>query len=405
MNSLVAGDDLVAAIGSETATALDGVQLYRYKTPSHDVSATHVFARRFDMECRRAEQVLFAASALSASGFTPDVVVAHCGWGENLPLRVAFPRAKLVIYCEYFYRPEGQDVHFDSEHARLGIDGLAGVQCGNASTLIALAECDMGISPTRWQHSTYPKEFQGKIHVVHEGVDVERVRPNPFARFELPGGRKLTREQEVVTYVSRSLEPMRGFHIFMRAVAEILNARPRAEIVIVGGETPSYGPSAPDGANWKAFCLDEMLPSIDLSRVHFIDRLPYEQYLALLQVSSAHVYLTYPFVLSWSLIEAMAAGCVIIGSDTEPVREAITRDVNGVLVSFHDSKAIARAVIAVLADPAQYAHLGVAARETAIRDYDKRICVPEALRLLSMDVVDPAARPGAGVSPPPEPSH
>jgi glycosyltransferase involved in cell wall biosynthesis len=183
----------------------------------------------------------------------------------------------------------------------------------------------------------------------------------------------------------------------MRAAAEILKARPHAEVVIVGVERPSYGPSPPDGTNWKRFCLNETLASIDLSRVHFIDRLPYEQYLTLLQISSAHVYLTYPFVLSWSLIEAMAAGCVIVGSDTEPVREAITHEVNGVLASFHDSNAIARAVTAILAQPAAHAHLGVAARETAIRNYDERKCVPEALRLLNMNTLDPAAA-GAGNS-------
>jgi glycosyltransferase involved in cell wall biosynthesis len=201
----------------------------------------------------------------------------------------------------------------------------------------------------------------------------------------LPGGRKLTRDKEIVTFLSRSLEPMRGFHIFLRAVPEILRARPRAEIVIVGDEKASYGPGAPDGTNWKTFCLNEMLPELDLSRVHFLDRLPYDNYLSLVQISSVHVYLTYPFVLSWSLIEAMSASCTIVASDTAPVREVIEDGKSGILVPFHESAAVAEAVIAVLSEPSHYASFGRAARQTVAERYDERICVPEALRLLGVE--------------------
>ncbi len=374
----------VAAIGAEGSRSLESVRLQRYRMPAFDVSSTHVLARRFDVECRRAEQVLYAATTLAASGFVPDCIVAHCGWGENIPLRAAFPKAKLIIYCEYFYRPEGQDVHFDPEQPRFGIDGLAGLQCNNASTLIALSECDLGISPTNWQRSTYPKEFRDKIRVVHEGVDLQKICPDPLAQFVLPGGLKLSKDREVVTFLSRSLEPMRGFHVFLRAVPEILRARPSAEIVIVGNEKASYGPGAPDGTNWKTFCLKEMLPTLDFSRVHFMDRLPYDKYLALLQVSSVHVYLTYPFVLSWSLVEAMAVGCTIVASDTAPVREAIEDDITGILAPFHDSEAIAAAVVAILADPSRYANLGPAARAVVAERYDMRKCIPIALRLLGI---------------------
>jgi glycosyltransferase involved in cell wall biosynthesis len=352
--------------------------------PKADLSATHPFARRFDMECRRAEQVLVAANALAASGFKPDYIIAHCGWGEHIPLRSVFPRAKLIIYCEYFYRSEGQDVHFDPEQAPYGIDGLIGLRCQNASTLIALAECDLGLSPTQWQKSTYPEEFHDKILVAHEGVDTNRIRPNPLAKFTLLGGRVLTRNDEVVTFASRSLEPMRGFHIFLRAVPEILARRPEARVVIVGAEEASYGPNAPDGDDWKTFCLNEVSPSLDFSRVHFLDRLPRDRFLEFLQVSSAHVYLTYPFVLSWSLIEAMSAGCQIVASDTAPVREVITHDNQGLLVPFRDSAAVAEAVIELLANPDRHAGLGKAARQVAVERYDTRKCVLESLELLGM---------------------
>jgi glycosyltransferase involved in cell wall biosynthesis len=374
----------IAAIGCETATAMPGVNLRRYRMPSADLSSTHSFARRFDIECRRGEQVLFVANALAASGFEPDFVLAHCGWGENLPLRSVFPKARLIIYCEYFYRPSGQDVHFDPEQAPFGIDGLTALRCQNASTLIALADCDLALSPTLWQKSTYPTEFHDKIRVAHEGVDTRRIRPDPLARFALIGGRVLTRNDEVVTYASRSLEPMRGFHIFLRAVPEILRRRPEAHVVIVGAEEASYGPSAPDGVDWKTHCLNEVSPSLDFSRVHFLDRLPRDRFLALTQVSSAHVYLTYPFVLSWSLIEAMSAGCRIVASDTQPVREVIEHDHAGILVPFRDSAAIADAVVELLAHPERHVHLGENARQVAVDGYDVRKCVPAALELLGM---------------------
>jgi glycosyltransferase involved in cell wall biosynthesis len=250
--------------------------------------------------------------------------------------------------------------------------------------LIALSECDLGISPTRWQRSTYPREFQDKIRVVHEGVDTQKIRPNPYAQFKLPGGRILGADNDVVTFTSRSLEPMRGFHIFLRAVPEILRARPEAEVVVVGSENASYGPNAPDGADWKSYCLKEILPELDLSRVHFLDRLPYKDFMTLLQVSSTHVYLTYPFVLSWSLIEAMSAGCKIVASDTSPVREVIEHDQNGLLTPFLDSRSIAESVVAILSNPERYSHLGEAARRTAIDLYDKRVCIPKALEWLGI---------------------
>ena len=185
------------------------------------------------------------ASALAASGFIPDFILAHSGWGETLPLRAIFPKARIIIYCEFFYRSEGQDVHFDPEGPRLGVDGVAALQCKNASSLIALAEADAGISPTRWQRSTFPKEFQDKIEVVHEGVDLASVRPDPTAQLALPGGKVLTRTDEIVTFASRNLEPARGYHVFLRALPAILRARPNAQVVIAGGDGNSYSHAPP----------------------------------------------------------------------------------------------------------------------------------------------------------------
>ncbi len=374
----------VVAIGSETARPMSNVKLYCYRSPAFDVSATHPFARRFDAECRRATAVLYVLSELRASGFEPGLIVGHCGWGETLPLRSVFPKARIAIYCEFYYRPEGQDVHFDPEGPQLGVDGIVALHCKNASTLLSLAEADLGLSPTEWQKQTYPPEHQAKIHVVHEGIDEIRLRPDPGARFLLPNGEILNHGQEVVTFVARNLEPMRGYHIFMRALPKILSARPEAQIVIVGGDGVSYGASPPEGKSWKSIYLDEVADRVDLARIHFLPQLPYDDYVALLQVSRAHVYLTFPFVLSWSLVEAMALGCVIVASDTAPVREAITHDLNGLLTPFHDPDALAAIVARVLADPDAFAHLGRAAHATATGRYAKSICVAEALARLGL---------------------
>lgn len=374
----------VAAIGAEGAQPLPNVDLRRYRMPAFNVAQTHPFARRFDVECRRATEVLYALSELRASGFEPDLIIGHCGWGETLPLRSVFPKARIVIYCEYYYRADGQDVHFDPEGPELGVDGLVTLHCKNASTLLSLAEADLGLSPTEWQRQTYPTEFRGKIKVVHEGVDGDRLRPDEQARFALPGGSELHRGQEIVTFVARDLEPMRGYHSFIRALPKILALRPGAQAVIVGGEGVSYGASPPKGTSWKSVYLDEVAADLDLSRVHFLPRLPYDDFVRLLQVSSVHVYLTVPFVLSWSLVEAMALGCVIVASDTAPVREAIAHEVEGLLTPFHDPVALAEKVASVLASPSDFHHLGEAARATALARYAKDSCLERALSLLGL---------------------
>ncbi|MEQ1616505.1 MAG: glycosyltransferase [Hyphomicrobiaceae bacterium] len=364
----------VAAIGSRGASEMERVKLQRYEVMPADLSETHPFARRFDVECRRAEQILYAATALIKQGFTPNVVIAHCGWGETLPLREAFPRARIITYCEFYYRSQGLDVNFDPEFGYLGVDACVGLQLKNAATLLSLIESDDGIAPTLWQRSTYPTELQSKITVLHEGVDINAVRPDANAVLTLPNGRRLARGQEIVTFVARNLEPLRGYHIFMRAVPEILRQRPNAQIVIVGDDKVSYGAAPPPGRNWKTIFRDEVAARIDPNRVHFLGPLPYASYLKMLQVSSVHVYLTYPFVLSWSMIESLSAGCVVIGSDTGPLHEVIDGQ-NGMLVPFFDIEGLAGRVCHVLANQRAYDPMRAAARATAVNRFSLDACV------------------------------
>lgn len=373
----------VRAIGADGARASHGITLHRYQFQSAQAAETHPFARRFDMECRRAEQALYAASMLASTGFRPDVIVAHSGWGEALPLRAVFPDARIGIYCEYFYRAKGSDVNFDPEFPGLGVDGLVGLSARNAMNLLALADADFALAPTEWQKSTFPTEYADKIAVIHEGVDSDLVCPDAYATFRLPDGSVVTREDEIVTFVARNLEPLRGYHILMRALPEILRARPKARVLIVGGFGVSYGARPPAGQSWHQIFLDEVKDRIDLSRVHFLGHLPYAAYLDVLRISAAHIYLTYPFVLSWSCLEAMAAGCTIVASDTDPVREVIQHGQDGLLVPFHSPTKLAETVIEVLREPESFALLGEAARRRVLARYDTaRICLPATIRLL-----------------------
>jgi glycosyltransferase involved in cell wall biosynthesis len=371
----------IAAIGATASRPMNGVDLRKYSLTDVDVSTTHPFARRFDFECRRAEQVLYALSALSSSGFAPDLIMAHPGWGESLPLRTIFPKARILLYCEFFYAAQGRDVGFDVEFPETGADGHVALHLKNAATLLGLLDSDGGVSPTQWQRSTFPQEFQNKITVIHEGIDVDVAKPAPEATFRLPSGRELRRQDEVVTFVARNLEPLRGYHTFMRAIPQIMARRPYAEVLVIGGDGTSYGRSPPPGTTWKAKFLEEVADRIDMARLHFTGPLPYCDYLRALQVTSAHIYLTYPFVLSWSLMEALSVGCVVIGSDTAPVREVINGE-NGILVPFFDKDQLADHVIEVLAHPRRFRAMRARARKTIVQHYNlNRICLPKMISL------------------------
>jgi glycosyltransferase involved in cell wall biosynthesis len=379
-------DVRVAAIGAATSKSIEGVRLFKYVLSDVDTSVSHPFARRFDLECHRAEQVIYALTNLASSGFVPDVIIAHPGWGETLPIRTFFPKARFIVYCEFFYGSADRDVGFDPEFPGVGMDGHVSLQLKNAASLLALSECDAGLAPTFWQRATFPGIFRDKITVQHEGVDTLIVKPAANASFRLPSGKLLTAKDELVTFVARNLEPLRGYHVFMRALPRIMAERPNAEILLIGGHGTSYGAPPSTGTTWKSLFLDEVAGQIDLKRVTFAGYLPYEDYLRALQISSAHVYLTYPFVLSWSLLEAMSAGCLVIGSDTAPVREVLGNE-NGILVPFFDTGQLADRIIDALAHRERFRKLRAAARQTILDKYDlAQTCLPALVNLVRGDV-------------------
>lgn len=322
---------------------------------------------------------------LKKAGFTPDIVIAHPGWGEALYVKDVFPHTALLSLFEFFYHADGVDANFDPEYP-LSLDGRARIRTRNALHLLNLAACDAGVSPTHWQKSLHPAEFHPAISVIHEGIDTRTAAPNPRQTFALPTGKVLTHADEVITYVSRNLEPYRGFHQFLRAVEEICKRRPNAEIVIVGGDDVSYGQRLPEGQTYRQKLLQEV--SVDTDRVHFLGKIPYARYLALLQVSSAHVYLTVPFVLSWSMLEAMSAGCLVIGSDTAPVREALRHGENGLLVDFFSPTQIADCVDEVLLHPDRMQFIRDAARKSIVERYDMTEALQQYGRLIGSMMKD-----------------
>jgi glycosyltransferase involved in cell wall biosynthesis len=373
----------VRAIGAKGAPGLAAVPLQRYTFAGSELAQVHSFARRFELESRRAEQVIYAATTLKFNGFSPKLIYVHPGWGEALPLRALFPDATICSYAEFYYWPSGTDIGFDKDAPRYGIDGETRVILRNAATLLSLTEANFAIAPTQWQRRIFPREMQPKIHVVHDGLDTTNLKPAPPPpRFSV-GGQDFESSDEIVTFVSRNLEPYRGFHIVMRALPDILKARPKARICLVGGDGVSYGSAPVDHPSWKAALLDELGDKLDLSRVHFLGKVAYQDYLNLLRLSRAHIYLTYPFVLSWSMLEAMALGCLVIGSDTAPVQEVIQDGVNGILVPFFEPQRLAERVIEALATPGAFVTMRAKARKTIQSRYDfERHSWPAHLKLI-----------------------
>ena len=349
---------------------------YRFDAPVVDPAATRV-ARTYTMMTDRGVTVARAAEQLrDRQGYCPDVIVGHSGWGETLFLKEVWPEARLLIYAEFYYHGTGCDIGFDPEFQPASLNTAMIARARSAHLGQALLHADAGIAPTEWQASTFPAALRQMIEVIHDGIDTTRIAPDPAASVTLPSGLTLRAGQEVITFVNRNLEPYRGYHSFMRALPAVLDARPGAQVVIVGGDGVSYGAVPKQGGSWKQVLLDEVGGRLDQSRVHFTGRVPHATFIRLMQISRVHAYLSYPFVLSWSMLEAMAAGALVIGSRTAPVQEVITDDVNGRLVDFFDVTAWSAALIEALAEPERFGAMRAAARETVRARYDLARCLP-----------------------------
>ena len=381
----------VVAMHINACQPMVGVELLPYNLSGQPSGRSHRWLSDLEAKVYRGEAAYLAAKKLRDGGFTPDVIVAHPGWGESLFLREVWPQARMGIYCEFYYHAHGADMGFDPEMSPAKEDDGCRLRLKNANYDLHFPISQAGLSPTHWQRSVFPEPYRSKITVMHDGITTQHIRPKPDVAMTL-GTRKgsitLTRSDEIITFVNRNLEPYRGYHIFMRALPAILKARPRARVLIVGGDGVSYGalPAAKSGEpgssakGWRQVFLDEVKADLDLDRVHFLGKIAYADFVQMLQLSAVHVYLTYPFVLSWSLLEAMSAGCAIVASDTPPVREAIVHGQTGLLVDFFDVAGFANKVIALCEDPQERKRLGHAAREFAMDQYDLRShCLPGQL--------------------------
>lgn len=371
--ALMARGHEVLALTDQKNNRPSKVRVLKYKTPV-EVKCSQPMAGAYAEHVERGYMAARGARALrDRYNYTPDVIFGHSGWGETLFLTEVWPEAKLLVYAELLYRSRGHDIGFDPEMTQdLDLARFKST-ARNAHLAMGILQCDAALAPTQYQAGSFPAELQSKITVIHDGIDSDVMTPDPEASFTLPNGKVLRAGDEVLTYVSRSLEPYRGFHMLMRALPEVMAARPEAQVVMIGNEGVSYGGQPGDAESWKAKLLAEVGEKLDLDRIHFLGRVPYEDYRRVIQVGRVHCYLSYPFVLSWSLTEAMSAGAYIVGSDTEPVRELIRDGENGRLVPFFDREALSAALIRGLAgaDP-EAARLRAAARDTILNGYDLR---------------------------------
>jgi glycosyltransferase involved in cell wall biosynthesis len=405
----------VVFLSEPNANHMPDVRKIAYVSQRASDERIHEHAREFEIAVRRAEAASVAARQIKALGFVPDIIIGHHGWGELLNMQDIFPGTPLLGYFEFFYNLVGQDVDFDPEFP-VPEHRLPMVRAKNAINLAALSLPEAhGQTPTEWQLGTYPTWGRNRITLLREGVDLAQCSPaTPRAsrRLTLPDGFKLEPRHKLVTYMSRNLEPYRGFHIFMRALPALLAARPDLHVTLVGNDLPGYGALPEDGSTWRATMMREMSGKLDLERIHFLGHVPYETHIALLRRSDAHVYLTYPFVASWSLREAMAVGAPLIGSDTPPVREFIAHEKTGLLTPFLEPGKLADSILRLLEDARLSQTLRANARKFAETHLDREAYLSNYAALIerltggSLKPPSPSARiPARAQKPAPKPKQ
>lgn len=359
---------------------LDNIRKVLYEPARKPHPNTHHYLKIYEDAILHGQQVVRELIKLREEGFYPDVVVSHPGWGESLFVKEVYPYVPVLHYCEFYYNPHGIDTHFDAEDPA-SIDSMCSLRGRSAHHLLSAELCDRGISPTQWQKSQFPAILQPKIEVCFDGVDVRAAHPDPDAEFTTPDGAATFRVgDETITYVARNLEPYRGFQVFMRLLPELLERRPNARVIVVGGDEVSYGKAPRDGRCWREVLLEQHpLPE---GRVFFVGKLPFSQYLKVLRVSALHIYLTRPFVLSWSFMDAMASGCLILASATPPVQEVVRHGENAFLTPFFDHSLFAARAAELLARRDELGHIRAAARQLIVDKYSLDVCLPKHIKLI-----------------------
>ena len=361
-------------VSEKPPASVGGVDNVQYRPRGGATERTHYLSRTFENGIWHAAGVYEAMKPVSAA-IRPDLIVGHSGWGSTLFLTELWPDAPVIDYFEYFYRPRDSDLDFRPDVPVAEVDRLRS-PARNAMILLDLEYCAAGYSPTRYQHSLMPDAYKPKLRVIHDGIDT-----SVWHRRELPerrvGSLRLGEGERLVTYVSRGLEMMRGFDVFMRAAKRICDADPKVRFVVVGSDRVAYGGDLrhTGGRSFKDHVLSR--DEYDLDRIHFVGNVRPEMLARLLSLSDLHLYLTVPFVLSWSCLNAMACGATMLCSDTEPVREVIADGENGLLCDFFDDAAFAERALEVLADPVgNRERLGAAAARTVAERYALDVTFP-----------------------------
>lgn len=374
---------------------IPGVTKVIYQPSRQANPETHHYVRSLENAVLEGQGVYRVTQELKKEGFYPDIVYAHSGWGPGLFIKDIFPKAQFICYFEWFYHAHGTDADFDPSDP-LEADDEARIRVKNAPILLDLYSCDRGLCPTYWQRQQFPPEFHSKLAVGHDGIDTHFFQPKPNHKLTLncpspiliagnPNQKilNLSNVSEIITYVARGMEPYRGFPQFMETVALIQQKRPQTHVVVVGEDRVAYGKKLPNGQTYRQAMLEKL--DLDLSRLHFTGRLPYALYLQVLQASSVHLYLTRPFVLSWSMLEALSTGCIVVGSKTPPVEEVIQNGVNGLLVDFFSPEKIAQTLESILDHLKDFQGVKMRARSTILARYDLQKLLPWHLMWLIGD--------------------
>lgn len=365
-------------VDGRTSTQIDGIRLIEYgqnlpeQPETGALNAVEWFIRESVDLATIAEEIRVEES------WRPDIVYSHTGWGRAAYLHDVFTRAKHVKYCEWFYNNRLSSTEFLHPGGR-ALPYRMATSTLNLPILGDLAHAHHLIAPTEWQKSQFPLALRDNIEVVPDGIDMDFFIPRPDATFSLPDGRMVSRKDRLVTYATRGADPFRGFAQFIEALGRLQARDPLVEAIILGDRKIYYGA---DHGTENHF--DEVIAKaeIDPARTHFLGKLEYADYRTVLQVSSAHVYLTVPFVLSWSFLEAMATGCAVVGSDTAPIREFVTDGENGLLASFFDVAELAERIAEMLDAGPRADAMRIKARETIRQRWSAEVAIEHHMKIV-----------------------
>ena len=364
----------VTAIGSTSAAPTGhqwhGLQYLQYRfeeKPSH---------------LERGSAVAKLVQQLIEQDHPPDLVMSHSAWGESLCLRRVCRDVPWISYPELWGNPRSLGFGFDQS-----LDGLTPeatrFSSANLITELALLQSSASVVASRSQLLSFPKSLQHRLTLQPEGVDLQRIKPDASACLTIPKmGLEFRAGQPLVTFISRHLEPLRGLRQMLMAWPLVSQTIPEAQLLLVGGKGQGYSLQRPKGQNHLEDALNNLPDTTNRRTIHCLGRLPYEEMLTLLQCSACHVALSYPYTLSWSVLEALSCGVPVISNPDSPISVELGDDANKALalVPFDDIASLSLKTIELLQHPQRARAMGAAGRswieqnaslEQALKGYEQ----------------------------------